>query len=36
MARTVTPQLVRSRYVSSDGTLRHAGVQQCMQSMVGG
>jgi hypothetical protein len=30
-ARTVTPRLVRSRYVSSDSTLRHAGAQQGLQ-----
>jgi hypothetical protein len=30
MARTVTPQLAGSPYISSDGTMRHAGAQQCM------
>ncbi len=32
ITRTVTPQLVRSRYVSSDSTLRHASAQQCLQT----
>jgi hypothetical protein len=29
--RTVTLQLARSRYVSSDSTLRHASARQCWQ-----
>ena len=33
LARTVTPQFVRSPYVSSDSTLRHAGAQQCWQRL---
>jgi hypothetical protein len=33
ITRTVTPQLVRSRYVSSDSTLRHASAQQCLHKL---
>jgi hypothetical protein len=35
MARTATPQLVRSPYLSSDSTLRHAGAQQCVRRIAG-
>lgn len=31
MARTVTPRVRVSPYVSSNSTLRHAGAQECMQ-----
>jgi hypothetical protein len=31
MARTITPPLVQSRYVSNDCTLRQASAQQCWQ-----